>query len=67
MNRPPEPSSNWGLWISASMAAAIVILTWFFLPQVLTSSYCSIAEKGAYGDTYGTGNALFTALAFVGF
>ena len=67
MDRSLEHSSNLGIWIPASIAVAIVISIWFFLPPILTGSYCNITEKGAYGDMYGTVNALFTALAFVGF
>ena len=39
-----------------------------WLPGWLTSfhsDYCDIAKRGAYGDTYGPVNALFTGLAFV--
>ena len=58
--------SNLGIWIFAAVATAIAILIWLCLPAILTGSYDTISEKGAYGDTYGTVNALFTALAFVG-
>ena len=58
--------SNLGIWIFAAVATAIAILIWLCLPAILTGSYDTISEKGAYGDTYGTINALFTALAFVG-
>ena len=43
-----------------------VLLIWHFLPICLTELYCTIGEKGAYGDMYGSVNALFTALAFAG-
>ena len=43
-----------------------VLLIWYFLPRFLTEFYCTIEEKGAYGDMYGSANALFTALAFAG-
>ena len=43
-----------------------VVLAWLFFPSILTRCYDDILKKGAYGDTYGTVNALFTALAFVG-
>ena len=43
-----------------------VVSAWLFFPSFLTRCYDDILEKGAYGDTYGTVNALFTALAFVG-
>ena len=39
-----------------------------WLPGWLTSfhsDYCDLAQRGAYGDTYGPVNALFTGLAFV--
>lgn len=58
--------SNLGIWIFASVATVIVVLIWSYLPAILTGSYDAISERGAYGDTYGTVNALFTALAFVG-
>lgn len=58
--------SNLRIWIFAAVATGIAILIWLCLPAVLTGSYNTISEKGAYGDTYGTVNALFTALAFVG-
>ena len=58
--------SNLGIWIFAAVATAIAILIWLCLPAILTGSHDTISEKGAYGDTYGTVNALFTALAFVG-
>ena len=45
-----------------------VLLIWFLLPIFLTELYCiiTIEERGAYGDMYGSVNALFTALAFAG-
>ena len=43
-----------------------VMLLWYFVPLYLTAPYKEVTEKGAFGDTYGTVNALFTALAFGG-
>ena len=44
----------------------VVMLLWYFVPLYLTATYTEVTEKGAFGDTYGTVNALFTALAFGG-
>ena len=44
----------------------LVVLIWYFLPMYLTGLYCTVEQRGAYGDMYGSVNALFTALAFAG-
>ena len=54
------------LFILIPAVSIPVLLIWHFLPICLTELYCTIEEKGAYGDMYGSVNALFTALAFAG-
>ena len=39
---------------------------WWWVPELLTPSHWSIVSKGAYGDSYGSLNALFAGLAFAG-
>ena len=69
MQKYQENKSNVGIWVVASAGALVAVVLWWWLPEYLTGSYTSyteISDKGAFGDTFGTVNALFTALAFVG-
>ena len=47
-----------------ALGAVAVLGLWLWLPGHLTANHVSILTKGAYGDTYGPVNALFTGLAF---
>ena len=40
-----------------------VVVFWFWLPGELTVGYSAMITKGAYGDTFGSVNALFTGIA----
>lgn len=55
-----------GLWIVAGVAGAAVIglwvVTWIFVPEL----YPGANERGQFGDMFGSVNALFSGLAFVG-
>lgn len=55
-----------GLWIVAGVAGAAVIglwvVTWIFVPEW----YPGAGERGQFGDMFGSVNALFSGLAFVG-
>lgn len=47
------------------LSFAIVIGLWIWIPGYLSNSIQELPERGAFGDTYGTVNALFTGLALV--
>ena len=49
--------------IGIGIVIGIVVL-WWTVPQLLTDGYPCMADRGAYGDTYGPVTALFTGLAF---
>ena len=40
-----------------------VVVFWLWLPGELTVGYSAMTTKGAYGDTFGSVNALFTGIA----
>ena len=44
----------------------VVIGIWLFTPYAVSSLYPSMIEQGQFGDLYGSINALFSGLAFVG-
>ena len=67
MDESQENKSNVWMWvIVVFVTVMVVLLLWCLVPSYLTAPYTKISEKGALGDTYGTVNALFTALAFGG-
>ena len=67
MDESQENKSNVWMWvIVVFVTVMVVLLLWCLVPSYLTAPYAKISEKGAFGDTYGTVNALFTALAFGG-
>lgn len=57
---------NTDIWVFSLVAVVFVVLSWIFLPDFLSSAFSKTADKGAYGDKFGSVNALFTGLAFVG-
>lgn len=44
----------------------VVIFIWIFVPEYLNKEYSDIEQRGAFGDSFGAVNALFTGLAFAG-
>ena len=52
-------------WVLFPVLAALILFLWCWLPEYLTRSHSSIITRGAYGDTYGSVNALFTGFAFL--
>ena len=61
-----NPLRTIGIFCVVGLAVVIPAMMW--LPGWLTSfhsDYWDVAQRGAYGDTYGPVNALFTGLAFV--
>ena len=51
--------------IISGVGLLIVTLLWTFLPRSLGSSYTSLDDRGALGDTYGPVTALFTGFALI--
>ena len=45
---------------------ALVVTLWLWIPEYLTTDLKTVAEKGVYGDSYGSVTSLFTGLAFAG-
>ena len=52
-------------WVLLPVLAALILCLWCWLPEHLTRSHSSIITRGAYGDTFGSVNALFTGFAFL--
>jgi hypothetical protein len=44
----------------------VVVALWLWLPPYLMSEISEVSERGVYGDSFGSVNALFTGLAFAG-
>lgn len=55
---------RWKLELGLLAAITLVGWAWLELPQWRAADYAEVAERGAYGDTFGTVTALFTGLAF---
>lgn len=56
-------------WVSTLLLAAlltIVVFLWHWIPTALTKEVTTLSDRGVYGDSYGSVNALFTGLAFAG-
>ena len=51
--------------ILVSLLSGVFVL-WLYLPSYLNSHLRTLSDKGVYGDSYGSVNALFTGLAFAG-
>ena len=66
MQRFQGENANTVIWVIAIAVAIVVGIIWWTLPKYLSGSYTAISEKGSFGDMFGSVNALFTALAFVG-
>ena len=45
---------------------SIVVFLWFYVPGFMANGLENLSDKGAYGDSFGSVNALFTGLAFAG-
>ena len=56
-------------WVSTILLVGlltVVVLLWHWIPTMLNNNVTDLSERGQYGDSYGSVNALFTGLAFAG-
>jgi len=50
-------------WI---LMTTIIIGTWIYSGYFISNKYCSMTERGQFGDMFGAVNSLFSGLAFLG-
>lgn len=57
---------TWFAFLMLAIIAAIIVGLWLKVPQFLGDGLCPAKDKGTFGDSFGSVNALFTGLAFAG-
>lgn len=57
---------TWFAFVMLGIIAALIVWLWLKVPQYLGEGLCPAKERGTYGDSFGSVNALFTGLAFAG-
>lgn len=50
----------------SALSLVVVLALWSVTPFIVGTLYSSLAERGQFGDLYGSINALFSGLAFAG-
>ncbi len=57
---------TWFAFVMLAIIAAVVVALWLKVPQHLGEGLTEPTDKGTFGDSFGSVNALFTGLAFAG-
>ncbi len=57
---------TWFAFVMLGIIAAVIVGLWLKVPQCLGEGLKPAEEKGTFGDSFGSVNALFTGLAFAG-
>lgn len=57
---------TWFAFVMLAIIAAVVVALWLKVPQHLGEGLTEAKDQGAFGDSFGSVNALFTGLAFAG-
>jgi hypothetical protein len=63
-NEPATMTHQTKIWIWTGVAFIAVILSWLFVPGLVTPQGADLEKAGQVGDKYGSVNALFSGLAF---
>lgn len=61
-----DSTSGPGFWKTAGGAGVVVFTIWLIMAWVSRIAFPDPALRGAYGDSFGFANSLFSALAFAG-
>ena len=56
----------WFAVVTFVILAAVVIGVWIYLPNYIAKHLTDLSDRGSFGDSFGSVNALFTGLAFAG-
>lgn len=57
---------SWFAIVTFVIFIGVVVTVWLALPAFLAKNLATLSERGAFGDSFGSVNALFTGLAFAG-
>ena len=65
MTEKREGKSGWIIWVVGVLITLLILTIVIYYPDYITKKLDTWADRGAFGDSYGSVSALFSGLAFV--